>query len=114
MFMKLLGMPMLAAMAISAFTPAIAQTTIQERRVVMIDRADLLTAEGRSKIEARIGHAARQVCVSKDRRSIMFMRDTEECRAAAMADARRQLDQRIAAASGEVQIAVVDRATTAR
>lgn len=114
MFMKSFGMPALAVLAISAVTPSIAQTIIQERRVVMIDRSDLLTADGRSKIEARIGRAARQVCVSKDRRSVMFMRDTEECRAAAMADARRQLDQRIAAASGEVQIAVVDRATTAR
>ncbi len=114
MFMKSFRTPALAALALSIVTPAIGQTIIQERRVVMIDRGDLLTAEGRSKIEARIGRAARQVCVSKDRRSVMFMRDTEECRAAAMADARRQLDQRIAAASGDVQIAVVSRATTAR
>lgn len=114
MFMKSFGMPALAVLAISAVTPSIAQTIIQERRVVMIDRGDLLTAEGRSKIEARIGRAARQVCETKDRRSVMFMRDAEECRAAAMADARRQLDQRIAAASGDVQIAVVSRATTAR
>lgn len=114
MFMKSFGVPAIAALAISAFTPSIAQTTIQERRVVVIDRSDLLTPEGRSKIEARIGYAARQVCEPTDRRSVQFMRDAYECRAAAMADARRQLDQRIAAASGGVQIAVVGRTTTAR
>ena len=114
MLTKSFGMPVLAVMAISAFTPAIAQTTIQERRVVMIDRGDLLTAEGRSKIEAQLGRAARQVCAPNDQRSLLFMRDAYECRAAAMADARRQLDQRIAAATGGVQIAVIGRATTAR
>lgn len=114
MFMKSFGMPVIAALAISAFNPVLAQTTLQERRVVMIDRADLLTAEGRSKIEARIGHAARQVCKPTDRRSVLFMRDAYACRAAAMADARRQLDQRIAAASGGIQIAVVGRAATPR
>ncbi len=108
MFMKSFGMPALTVLAISAVAPAIAQTTIQERRVVLIDRADLLTAEGRAKIEAQINRAARQVCEPKDRRSVQFIRGVTECRATATADARRQLDQRVAAAKGNVEIAVVN------
>ncbi len=104
MFMKSFGMPALTALAISAVAPAIAQTTIQERRVVLIDRADLLTAEGRAKIEAQINRAARQVCEPKDRRSVQFIRGVTECRATATAD----LDQRVAAAKGNVEIAVVN------
>lgn len=114
MFTNTLVLSAFAALAISAVTPSYAQTTIQERRVLLIDRADLLTAEGRAKIEARIDRAARQVCEPRDRRSVQFNRGVTECRATATADARRQLDQRVAAASGDVQIAVVDRATTAR
>lgn len=114
MFMKSFGMPALAVLAIAAATPSVAQTVDQERRFITIDRADLNTAEGRARIDARIVRAARQVCGLNNRPSLLSGRDMFVCRASAVADAHRQLDQHIAAAQGNTEIAVVTSASSPR
>lgn len=114
MFTKAIVLSAVSLAATAIPTPVIAQTVVRESRTVIIDRADLLSAEGRARIDARLIHAANRVCEPAYRRGVLFTRGADACRDAALADARRQLDQRVAAATGTIQIAVVNGANASR
>jgi UrcA family protein len=114
MFIKTIALTGTALLAIGVSMPGLAQDVHQESRIIVIDRADLLTSSGRTKIEARIARAATQVCEPTYRRSVQFSSAASACRTKAMADARRQLDQRVAAANGDIRIAIVDSAAGSR
>ncbi len=103
-----LALPVFAVLSFGITAPGVAQTTDQPRRIVKVTPADLISTAGRASIDGRIVRAARQVCTHNAGTRLLFTSSEMQCRASATAEARRQLDQRVAAATGGVQIAATN------
>lgn len=109
-----LVMPVIAMLALGTAGSGAAQTGERTTRIIPVNRADLLTPSGRARMEQKIARGVRQVCQPNDRRGVLYNPAMIDCRTAAMADARRQLDRHIATATRNVQIAAANSAPVSR
>ena len=97
-----LGGALLAAM------PAAAAPTL-EMRVTQVRYADLdiADAQGRAKLDQRLTRAARRVCGPVENRDAREAAEATACQRAALEQAQRTIDTRLAARKGRAQVASV-------
>ncbi|UVO53965.1 UrcA family protein [Sphingomonas sp. SUN039] len=93
---------LLAAAAPAWASPAETPVTSEVRT----DDLNLGTAAGRTRLEARVGRAARQLCALSER-GIAALDAEKRCVALAMKQAAPQVDLAVAKASSAVQIAAL-------
>lgn len=115
MSIKTFIVPVFGMLTLANVAPAVAQTGVdQDRRVITFAREQLMTAEGRAAIDRRLVRAANRICSISNGRLALSTRVDSACQVRAMADARRQLADRVASAVGQVQVATVAGNTTQR
>lgn len=85
---------LLAASAFATATPALAEKKVTQ--IVSFADLDLRTPAGRQTLESRIADAVIAVCGETRMRSAWETKAVEKCRVAATADAKGQVEARIA------------------
>lgn len=97
----------LAAMLGAAATvPAEAQTREDRTVHIAYQPSELLSAEGRARLQRRVVTASQRVCrIDSGRSSLLLSADELNCRKAALADARQAADRAILAANQGVLMA---------
>jgi UrcA family protein len=101
MMMKI-GLVALAALAFA--TPALASTAenplAQDQAILNLRNLDLSTADGQERLAIRMDQAARAVCGDRVATiSLALEAQSQECRAAVVADVRSQVEARLAKAA---------------
>lgn len=108
MSFKTLAMPVAGLLIAVAAVPATAQLAAdRQTRIVGFQHSELMTEAGRARIEQRLSRAVDRVCRVVDGGFTRLGRVDRNCRVEAMADARRQLADRVASAIGTVQVAAI-------
>lgn len=115
MSIKTLVMPVIGLLVATSSVPVSAQFASEHRtRIVRIKPGELNTEAGRAAIDHRIAHAAEMLCGIRDGRLALLGLAFDACRDQAIADARRRLASRVAAATGRTQIATITTDNVAR
>lgn len=108
MSIKTLIVPVIGLCVAASPAPAFTQLAPdQHTRIVPIKPGELMSAAGRAAIDRRIKHAAEVLCGINDGRLALLGQAFDQCRDLAIADARRRLAVRVAAATGQSQLASI-------
>ena len=100
---------LVTAAAIKA-APAVAEPVTPEINVSLVQTADLdlSTSSGQRALNARLAHAANEVCGTASDVDLVGKNDVRKCRTDVLARANDQRDQLLAAAGRGAQIAIAN------